>query len=162
MATAKKKKPTSKGKKITKKQKDFADEYLKTGNGTQSALKAYDTTDAHTAGSIAIENLEKPVVINYIQERLPDDLLTEKHLEGLNAGKKVFKNNNATGEIEEVGFEPDYAVRHKYLDTAYKIKGSYAPEKKVNLNANVEIKDNTEAQKLAEEYEEKLRGKLLK
>ena len=53
---------------------------------------------------------------------LPDKLLAKKHKEGLNAVKKQFKNNNKTGKIEEVGEEVDYATRHKYLETAYKIK----------------------------------------
>ena len=43
------------------------------------------------------------------------------------------------GEIEKVSEEPDYAVRHKYLDTAYKLKGSYAPEKSVSLNIEVPV-----------------------
>jgi phage terminase small subunit len=54
--------------KLTRKQKEFADEYIRTGNGTQSALKAYDTTDRKTAGVIAVENLTKPSVADYLQE----------------------------------------------------------------------------------------------
>jgi len=61
---------------------------------------------------------------------LPDKDLARVHKEGLEAGKTIYKNNNATHEVEEVGYEADYAVRHKYLDTAYKLKGVYAPEKK--------------------------------
>lgn len=69
-----------------------------------------------------------------VEEYLPDDLLVKVHQEGLEATKKIFKNNNETGQIEQVGNEPDYAIRHKYLDTAYKVKGSFAPDKKdVNL-----------------------------
>ena len=58
----------AKGKKLTKKQKEFADEYLDTGNGTQSALKTYDTVDYDTANQIAVENLQKPTVIEYLQQ----------------------------------------------------------------------------------------------
>ena len=64
-----------------------------------------------------------------VEKYLPDKDLVKVHKEGLNAGKKVFKNNNTTGEIDEVGFEPDFAVRHKYLDTAYKIKGKIVDKK---------------------------------
>jgi hypothetical protein len=53
--------------KITKKQKAFADSYIETGNGRQSALKVYDTKSPIVAGSIATENLTKPNVIEYLQ-----------------------------------------------------------------------------------------------
>lgn len=52
--------------KLSKKQKVFVDEYLATGNGRQSALKAYNTTDPNVAGAIASENLTKPNVSEYI------------------------------------------------------------------------------------------------
>ena len=54
---------------------------------------------------------------------IPDELLTEVHREGLEA-------------VDPRWNEPDYSTRHKYLDTAYKLKGSYAPEKSVSLNIN--------------------------
>jgi len=53
---------------------------------------------------------------------ISDKELMRVHKEGLSAGKKIFKNNNETGEVEEVGYEADYSTRHKYLETAYKIK----------------------------------------
>lgn len=46
----------------TKKQKAFAREYIDSGNGTQAALKTYDTTSKDVAKSIASENLTKPNV----------------------------------------------------------------------------------------------------
>lgn len=52
---------------ITKKQKAFADEYLETGNGLRSALKVYNTTKPDTAKVIASENLTKPNVLEYLQ-----------------------------------------------------------------------------------------------
>jgi phage terminase small subunit len=55
---------------LTKKQKAFADEVLKTGNGTQSALKTYDTKDYFTAAAISTENLKKPQIMSYLQEHL--------------------------------------------------------------------------------------------
>ena len=55
--------------KLTKKQKEFADEFLETGNKTQSALKTYNTTDYKTASVIGSENLDKPSIIKYIQSR---------------------------------------------------------------------------------------------
>lgn len=52
--------------KLTPKQKKFAEEYVKSGNGTRAAIAAnYKSKSAH---SIATENLQKPAVKNYIKE----------------------------------------------------------------------------------------------
>lgn len=144
---------------LTKKQKGFVKDYVETGNGTQAALNNYDIGGKHgtdnpekVASVIAAENLAKPSIQNAIKsiaEQIPDDELIKVHKEGLQADKKVFKNNNATGEIEEVASEPDFAVRYKYLDSAYKLKGSYAPDKSVHLNLNGDIMETPELQDLA-------------
>lgn len=123
--------------KLTKKQQGFVKDYVETGNGVQSALNNYDTEDYGTANQIAIENLQKPIIQNAIKsiaDRIPDDKLHEVLMEGLQAGKTVYKNNNATKEVEEVGYEADYAVRHKYLDTALKLKGAYETDEQKNVN----------------------------
>lgn len=57
-----------------------------------------------------------------IEDALPDELLAEKHLALL---------NKMQGEEIDVN-----AVKYG-LDMAYKIKGTYAPEKKLNLNLDV-------------------------
>lgn len=56
--------------KLTLKQKKFADEYIISGNATQSAIKA--GYSKKTAGVIAVENLEKPNIKAYIDERLKE------------------------------------------------------------------------------------------
>ncbi len=127
--------------KLTKKERGFVKDYIATGNGTEAALNNYDIQSKdpeNVAAVIAHENLTKPKIQNAIQEALPDELLARVHLEGLQATK-----TDADYVVE------DYAVRHKYLDSAYKIKGTYAPEKTVNLNLEVESSD--EIKKLAEE-----------
>lgn len=54
--------------KLTVKQAVFVKEYIKSnGNGTQSALKAYKTTDYNTAHVIAAENILKPTVKEAIE-----------------------------------------------------------------------------------------------
>jgi len=57
-------------KKPTIKQKKFVAEYVKTGNATKSALKAYDTTDLSTAAAIGSENIRKPAVQQAIEQAL--------------------------------------------------------------------------------------------
>lgn len=57
-------------KKLTPKQAKFVEEYAKNGgNGTQAALKAYDTLDYSTASVIASENFTKDNVIKEIERR---------------------------------------------------------------------------------------------
>ena len=54
--------------KLTVKQKKFADEYIKTGNATQSAIKA--GYSEKTAKSIGQENLTKPDLKSYIDAQM--------------------------------------------------------------------------------------------
>ncbi len=129
---------------LTKKQRGFVKDYLETGIGTKAALNNYDVENSKdpykTASVISTENLDKPSIRNAILEALSDELLSEKHLALLN---KVDKE----GEV-------DVPAVSKGLDMAYKIKGSYAPEKSVNVNVEVEaspvIKELTD--KLNEVY----------
>ncbi len=142
--------------KLSKQDQDFVKEVSLTGNQTQSAKKAYGIEDDKYASVKGTRLLVKDSIRTAIEEtkksladRIPDELLEKVHLEGLNAASTVRK-----GDDEIV--EPDYAVRHKYLDSAYKLKGAYAPEKSVNLNIEANIAD-PRAQELAQEYEEKLK-----
>lgn len=56
----------------TKKQREFIEEYLRTGNGTQAANKAYNPNNNKTAAAIASENLNKPYLQAEISKRLQD------------------------------------------------------------------------------------------
>ncbi len=55
--------------KLTKKQKEFADEYLKTGNGSESAKKTYKITTDGSARAVASENLTKPNIKAYLEDK---------------------------------------------------------------------------------------------
>ncbi|KKP93238.1 MAG: hypothetical protein US25_C0042G0011 [Candidatus Moranbacteria bacterium GW2011_GWE1_36_7] len=54
-------------KKLTTKQKVFADEYLNSGNAGLSAGKAYHVKNNKTARSIGSENLTKPNIREYLE-----------------------------------------------------------------------------------------------
>lgn len=56
--------------KLTVKQRKFADEYIISGNATEAALKA--GYSKKTSYSIGNENLKKPDIKNYIEERLKE------------------------------------------------------------------------------------------
>lgn len=126
---------------LTRQDIKFVEELVETGNLTQSVVKAYNEKDKNYAGVkghrlIRKDKIKKAVIT--LADSIPDKLLTKVHLEGLEAGKHIYKNNNESGEIEDLGIEPDYATRHKYLESGYKLKGSFAPEKSINLNLDVE------------------------
>ena len=56
--------------KLTLKQKRFCDEFIISGNATQAAVKA--GYSKKTAGAMATENLKKPIIRAYLDERLAD------------------------------------------------------------------------------------------
>jgi len=106
-----------KGDTPTLKQRRFVTEYLKTGNGTQSALKAYDTEDPNTAHAIASENLRKPTIRTLIEEFADEALTRIKEL------SKQEKNLNvALGAsrdiLDRAGFKPP--ERNYNVNTDYK------------------------------------------
>ena len=115
--------------KLTVKQRKFLKLYFQTGNGTKSAMEAYDTTDPVTAGSIAYENLKKlqsPVKalmeakglgLGRLMEVLDDGLKADRVISAIKTDKKA---TGATADFIEV---PDHSVRHKYLETAGKWLG---------------------------------------
>lgn len=107
--------------KLTKKQRGFIKDYIKTGNGTLAAKRNYDVVTENTAAAIATENLKKPQIVKAIEEAFPDENLYELHREGL--------------ETDDLG------VRKQYLDMAYKLKGSYAAEKHMNVNISATSED---------------------
>ena len=56
--------------KLTAKQRLFADEYIKSGNATQSAIKAgYATKAAYHTGA---DNLRKPQIKSYIDAKMAE------------------------------------------------------------------------------------------
>lgn len=132
---------------LTKKQQGFVKDYIETGNGTQAALNNYDTEDDNTAAAIASENLTKPkiqIAIKSIAEYIPDELLAQKHLALLN-------KTDEKGEIDVVAVKAG-------LDMGYKVKGSYAPDKSVNLNVNTDISSTEDFQELAKRLNETTRS----
>ncbi len=143
--------------KLPKNEQIFVKEVAIHGNATKAVRKAFKEIKSpdyiRRKGS---DLITKPHIVKAVEEvkktladRINDDDLIKVHEEGLKASRRVFKNNNSSGEIELVDEEPDYAVRHKYLDSAYKLKGAYAPEKSISLNLNGDIIPTEELLELA-------------
>lgn len=127
----KKKKKSPKSEKLSKKEMGFVRDFIKTGNGTKSALNNYDTKKESVAGAIASENLKKPKIqkaIMSIAEQIPDHLLVEKHLELLTVPK--LHRKYIKGDLVDEEESTDVQAIKAGLDMAYKLKGIYAPEKR--------------------------------
>lgn len=174
--------------KLTKQDAKFIEEVVKTGNQTLAAKKAYGIQNSNTAGVRANYVLRKPKIQEGIQslaDRIPDELLQEMHIKLFNqkqvnyfvfpkkmSDEEIISHVNASG-IEVITVResdkgkmafysiPDSNAMKSALDMGYKLKGSYAADKSVNLNIDVNAKDiPVEKRILAEEYEKKLRNEL--
>lgn len=103
---------------MTMKEKLFCDAYLDfKGDGVDAIFEAgYECSNAKVAAAMAWENLRKPNLIAYINSKLEefgfnDDEAYKQHLFLLNQ-------------------HSDLKSKAKAIDMYYKIKGTYAPEKK--------------------------------
>lgn len=137
----------------TIKQKKAFKEVLNGSTISGAMLKAgYSETTATTTGKLTNTDGWKELM----DKHLPDDVLAKVHREGLEAADELIIDG------QKVGSKPDYAVRHKYLDSAYKLKGSYAAEKSTSVNLNIkgDIKDFNELEAIRIKYEEELKSKL--
>lgn len=77
---------------------------METGNGTQSALKHYDTKDYKTAGVIATENLKKPSVQALIEgyaEKAAKNIQTLAE----NAENETVRLNANRDQLDRAGYK---------------------------------------------------------
>ena len=82
--------------KLTEKQKRFADYYIETGNKTEAAVKAgYSKKTARVIGQ---ENLLKPAIKNYIDEKLTE--MSNNRIASANEVMELL-TSAARGELEE-------------------------------------------------------------
>ena len=110
----------------TSRQKKAFKELLKNDNRKEAMLKANYSPNYAKSGQI----LQKKGWKELMEQYLPDNDLARVHQEGLNAVKSD---------------EPDYPTRHRYLETAYKIKGRLkdwegGEERPLNQNILILIK----------------------
>jgi len=138
----------------TKKQR-IAFKKVMEGESLKAAMLAAGYTEA--TAHLAKQNLTSSEGWKVLmEEQLTDEFLMKVHQEGLMAteqrsmtveiisvdGKKVNKIKNIK--------VPDYAVRHRYLDTAYKIRNKY-PQGSSGVGVAVQVNID----KAREEYSSK-------
>lgn len=107
--------------KLTKKQRGFVNDYIDTENGTQAALKNYDTKDYKTASVIAAENLDKPSIQVAIEDKRKSlkEALIQK---GITEDYLADKVNVLLTAVDEKGND-DYTAIDKGLKHATSIYG---------------------------------------
>ena len=126
------------------KQRRWLKAYMETGNATQAARQAYDIKDESSAWNIGFENVRKlKQPIEGLMERmgLSDIKLMTKLDEGLDATRSsnaaiLVTKDGSVMKAEEQGLieVQDYATRHKYLETALKLKKHLGTESTNQIN----------------------------
>lgn len=137
--------------KLTLKQKRFADEYIISGNATQSAIKA--GYSKKTAGVIAVENLEKPNIKAYIDKRLKelDDKAIAKQEEVLQYLTAVMRGQSKSAvvvieglgeglsEARLINKTPDEKDRIKAAELLGKRYGAFTEKVDISGDMNLSI-----------------------
>jgi phage terminase small subunit len=138
--------------KLTEKQKRFADYYIETGNATQSAIKAgYSEKTAKVIGN---ENLTKPYIRSYIDERLAekeskriaqqDEVLS--YLTGLMRGEKREQVLRGVGQGAQIIDEMDVSAkdRIKAAELLGKRYGLWVDKQELDVKGAVTFVDDIE------------------
>ena len=101
----------------TLKQRKWLQVYIKTGNATEAAMQVYDCKDRDSAATIGYENVQKLDYPAFLEASgITDKLLTDKINEGLESTKIITSHTEPDREVS------DMPTRHKYLETALKLK----------------------------------------
>lgn len=136
------KKTTKPNRKPTIKQKLAFDKTMENGGNKSKAMREVGYSEATINRP---KNLtESDGWQTLMEQHIPDSKLLRVVDEGLEAMK---------------GDEPDHAIRHKFADTGFKLKGSYAPEKKQTVHANINV--DLKAKEISDKYEEEIKKTLL-
>ena len=140
--------------KLTLKQKEFIKQTIATNNPAEAARRAYNIGSKggsktkqqanETASSIVTENLRKPAIRKELQGILNgiDDRVLNQKLQQLLTGRKEVV---AGGKVIEI---VDNTALSDGLDKVFKLKGSYAPDKQVNLNITAQLTDTELSEEL--------------
>ena len=110
----------------TFKQRKWLKIYLEVGNATEAAMQVYDCKNRDSAANIGYENVRKLDYTEFLEAAgVTDKLLQDKILEGLDATRTVSAkiiDKGATTQTDDFIDVPDFMARHKYLETALKLK----------------------------------------
>lgn len=113
--------------KLTPKQQAFADYYLETGNATESAkLAGYSKKTANVIGA---ENLAKPYIREYIDERLKE--ASEKRIAKADEVLEYFTRVMRGEEKDAFGLDASLTDRNKAAENLGKRYGLFTEKKEI-------------------------------
>lgn len=169
---------------LTRKQEIFVDTFVETGVGAEASREAYDIPEGNNqlAAVIASENIRKPEIQKAIEEKQREraKLVEEAHDSLLTAVRldyfvfpKAMSDEEILAHVEAQGLTclnirpsekgklaffslPDGSSRSKGVEIYHKIEGSFAPEK--HLNVNVEVETSAEIADLTKKLNDVYRG----
>ena len=138
-------------KKLTVKQKKFADEYIISGNASEAARNA--GYSEKTAGGIGDENLKKPEIKTYIDKRLQeiedqaiakqDEVL--KYLTAVVRGESrsevivIEGQGDGTSKARRVKKEPDEKERLKAAELLGKRYALFTDRQETDVDMNLRV-----------------------
>lgn len=164
---------------LTYKQYVFANNYIKSGNGLQSARLAGYRGNQNTLGTMANENLHKPAIIKYIDDvRLhlnnrPHSITPGNVNNGIDDVNNPNTDNKHTITVSEidnntsndttnginaiierywdlVNYSPQDAVKRAALADLCKIYGGFAPQKmEIETNQSISMELENARKRLA-------------
>lgn len=114
---------------LTPKQKAFADYFIECGNASEAARKA--GYSLKTAGSIGEENLKKPEINAYIEERMAQQ--DASRVASADEVLRFYSSVMRGQEKDAFGLDPSLADRLKAADSLMKRYGIGAEKQKGTL-----------------------------
>lgn len=124
-----------KSKKLTLKQKKFVKAYIENGNGTKAAeIAGYKHPNPQASQTLAKLSDNDEFIAMMEKAGLSDKLLLKKLREGCNADDTKFFAFEGTVIDERT--TTDFPTRHKYLETAFKLRGRLSKEHEAGLHQN--------------------------
>ena len=123
---------------MTPKQHKFCDEYIKTGNATQSAINAgYSKKTAKQIGQQNLTKLDLKTYINWRMETIADNTIATAEetlgiLTKIVRGEHTEQVTTAEGEIIE-----KYPNTNQVIKASAEILKRYPLAKEVNINGNI-------------------------
>jgi hypothetical protein len=161
-------------KNLKPKEREFIDEYLSNGNkSTEAAMKVFGLS--YEAAAVKASRLIKSDKFGAVLNKgITDEDLQEAHRKLLNHKRveyfvfpRAMKDDEITDKVESAGLKiivikdgekgryafysnPDPAAVSKALDMSYKIKGTYAPEKK-EISGQLEVISTERLEQLADQ-----------
>lgn len=117
---------------LTIKERKFIKAYIANGNITQAVIDAgykhRDRDSASATGWRLLKNV-RPHIAEVMEMRGIDDVRLSKVMDDGLEATKIEMVKDAEGN-QKFGMVTDHYVRHKFLETALKVKGGFAPEKR--------------------------------